>query len=75
MFWKMSCTKNARAGVGFGRREGRVDDERGVWRCGWGCGDGEVDVNAVVNNNGDRPSSLLGGCEPDLEMRHLFSQI
>ena len=39
------------------------DDGRGVWRCGQGCGNGEADVNAVFNNNGDRPSSLLGGCE------------
>ena len=63
MFSKMSCTKNARARVGFGRREGRVDDGRQVWRCGRGYGDGEADVNAVFNNDGDRLSSLLGGCD------------
>ena len=40
-----------------------MDDGRGVWRCGRGCGAGEVKVNAVFNNNGDRLSSLLGGCE------------
>ena len=56
-------TKNARAHVWFGRREGRVDDGRGVWRCVRGCGDGEAEVNAVFDNDGDRPSSLLGGCE------------
>ena len=61
--WLMSCTKNARAYIGLGREEGRVDDGRGVWRCGQGCGDGEADMNAVFNNDGDRPSSLLGGCE------------
>ena len=59
----MSCMKNERARVGFGRREGHADDGRGAWRCGRGCDNGEADVNAVFNNDGDRPSSLLGGCE------------
>ena len=40
-----------------------MDDGRGVWRCGRGCGDGEADVNAVFNNDGDRPLSLFGGWE------------
>ena len=50
---RASCAKNARARVGFGRGEGRVEDGRGVWRCGRRCGDGDADVNAVFNNNGD----------------------
>ena len=37
--------------------------EGGVWRCERGCGDGEVDVNAIFNHDGGEPSSLLGGCE------------
>ena len=48
---RASCTKNARARVGFGRGEGRVEDGRGVWRCGRRCGDGEADVNAVFNKD------------------------
>ena len=40
-----------------------MNDRKGVWSCGRGGDDWEVDVNAVFNNDGDRPSSLLGGCE------------